>query len=170
MAVNFLFLLWPFCFFSFGRLYLEMFIGKFMDFEGSKRRSWTKGIFISYRNSKVRCIVCQGSSSVYHYYYSAGSRGGARGAHPPIFRPNWGPKGRKNFFWRPPPLPLSKCVDDWTPLPLSQGPALQCIIVFHLNELLLIVTRLVYCPYVRNFRYSLWFSWLVINYRQFCFK
>ena len=40
------------------------------------------------------------------------------------------------------------------PLPLSQGPALQFVIVFHLNELLLIVTRLVYYPYVRNFRYS----------------
>ena len=59
------------------------------------------------------------------------------------------------FGDRPPLLPLSKCVDDWAPPPLSQGPALQCIIVFHLNELLLIVTRLVYCPYVKNFRYSL---------------
>ena len=65
-------------------------------------------------------------------------------------------RAEKKFFWRPgPPLSLSKCVDDWVPLPLSQGPALQCIIIFHLNELLLIVTRLVYCPYVRNFRYSL---------------
>ena len=48
---------------------------------------------------------------------SGGSRGGARGAQPPlIFRPKWGPKGRKKFFsgrrpplsqgsgWRPPPL------------------------------------------------------------------
>ena len=35
---------------------------------------------------------------------SGGSRGGARGARAPpplIFRPNWGPKGRKNTFWRP---------------------------------------------------------------------
>ena len=37
---------------------------------------------------------------------SGGSRGGVRGAAPlprPIFRPNWGPKGRKNFFLRPVP-------------------------------------------------------------------
>ena len=35
--------------------------------------------------------------------YSGGSR---RGAHPPpvIFRPNWGPKGRNIFCFRPPPL------------------------------------------------------------------
>ena len=68
MAVNFLFgTVAILLFFSSGRLYLEMFIGKNMDIEGSKRRSWTKHIFISYRNSKVRCIVCQGSSSLYHY-------------------------------------------------------------------------------------------------------
>ena len=37
---------------------------------------------------------------------SGGSRGGARGPAPLIFRPNWGPKGRKKFFWRlrPPSL------------------------------------------------------------------
>ena len=39
---------------------------------------------------------------------SGGSRGGARGAQPPlIFRPKWGPKGRKKFFFEagvPPPL------------------------------------------------------------------
>ena len=36
--------------------------------------------------------------------YSGGSR---RGAHPPpvIFRPNWGPKGRNIFCFRPPPPP-----------------------------------------------------------------
>ena len=52
------------------------------------------------------------------------SRGGARGARPSppplIFRPNWGPKGRKNFFWRPSP-PLSQNLNYHpppTPLPL----------------------------------------------------
>ena len=33
---------------------------------------------------------------------------------PLIFRPNWGPKGRKNVFWRPGP-PLSKGLDDRLP-------------------------------------------------------
>ena len=46
-----------------------------------------------------------------------------------IFRPNWGPKSRKKFFWRPPPA-LSQGLDDQAPLisgsgwlgpPLSQG-------------------------------------------------
>ena len=40
--------------------------------------------------------------------FGGGCKGGARGARPPslIFRPNWGPKGRKIYiFWRPgPPL------------------------------------------------------------------
>ena len=44
-----------------------------------------------------------------------GSKGGARGVQPPpfIFRPNWGPKGQKIFFWRPPfpPPPLSQGLD-----------------------------------------------------------
>ena len=41
---------------------------------------------------------------------SGGSRVGARGARPLIFRPKWGPKGRKNFFGRrpPPPAPYMK--------------------------------------------------------------
>ena len=38
---------------------------------------------------------------------SGGSRGGARGARPLIFSPNWGPKGEKNFL-RPPPPPYLK--------------------------------------------------------------
>ena len=36
------------------------------------------------------------------------SRGGAGGAAPLSFRPNWGPKGRKNFFLRPSPPLLSQ--------------------------------------------------------------
>ena len=37
-------------------------------------------------------------------YNSGESRGETRGAPPLIFRPNWGPKGRKKLFLRPPPL------------------------------------------------------------------
>ena len=49
-----------------------------------------------------------------------------------IFRPNWGPKGRKTFFWRPSP-PFSKGLDDRyppPPLPLSHGLdlAVSCIV------------------------------------------
>ena len=33
------------------------------------------------------------------------ARGPAGPGPPLIFRPNWGPKGRKHFFLRPPPLP-----------------------------------------------------------------
>ena len=57
---------------------------------------------------------------------SGGSRGGARGGPPPlIFRPNWGPRGRKNFFWRlPPPPPPSKDLDDRPPLSQGLDPAL----------------------------------------------
>ena len=46
--------------------------------------------------------------------FSGGSRKGARGPGGPgarslfIFRPNWGPKGRKNCCWRPPPPVLSQ--------------------------------------------------------------
>ena len=49
--------------------------------------------------------------------------GGGRGALLLlIIRPKWGPKGQKQFFWRPgPPPPLSKGLDDRPPTPLSQG-------------------------------------------------
>ena len=36
---------------------------------------------------------------------------------PLIFRPKWGPKGRKKFFWRPPP-PLSPYLRAWMAGPL----------------------------------------------------
>ena len=40
-------------------------------------------------------------SCILVYIISGGSRGGARGTRPPpvMFRPNWGPRGRKKFFW-----------------------------------------------------------------------
>ena len=48
----------------------------------------------------------------YTLHCSGGSRGGAGGPGSPlIFRPNWGPKGRKKFFWRathPPPPNISR--------------------------------------------------------------
>ena len=48
---------------------------------------------------------------------SGGSRGGAWGPGSPlIFRPNWGPKGGKKFFWRPAPH-FSKGLDDPTHTP-----------------------------------------------------
>ena len=45
---------------------------------------------------------------------------GPGGPGPPYFRPNWGLKGRKKFFCRPPPPPLPKGLDDFPPS-LSQG-------------------------------------------------
>ena len=49
-------------------------------------------------------------STAHFVYNSGGSRGGAMGGRSPIiFRPNWGPKGRKNCFGdQPPPPPLSQ--------------------------------------------------------------
>ena len=42
-----------------------------------------------------------------------GEGAGGRGPRPSLsFRPNWGPKGRKKIFWRPPPSPtLSEGLD-----------------------------------------------------------
>ena len=54
---------------------------------------------------------------------SGGSRGGPKGGPPPpiIFRPNWGPKGRKKFLLPlPPPPPLSEGLDP----PLITGGSL----------------------------------------------
>ena len=40
-------------------------------------------------------------------------RGGSMGGLPLIFRPNWGPKGRKKNFWdRPQPPFLSQGLDE----------------------------------------------------------
>ena len=39
------------------------------------------------------------------------------GPAPLIFRPNWGPKGRKNVFWRPRPSPSIKGSGLPAPLP-----------------------------------------------------
>ena len=61
--------------------------------------------YIDSRKTKVHHIM----ADIEDYGSSGRSRGGARS--PPIFRPNWGPKGRENFFLRPPP-PLSQGLDD----------------------------------------------------------
>ena len=61
--------------------------------------------------NSTRSCVCR-CNHMHHVQYdllyqnSGGSRGGA--APPVIFRPNWGSKGQKMFFWRPafpPPQP-----------------------------------------------------------------
>ena len=77
---------------------------------------------------------------------SGGYRGGIRGARPLIFRPNWGPKGRKIFFFvffffetRHPPyhrvwmtapllIRLSGSATDQFPLPIA-----KCFTYLHLN-------------------------------------
>ena len=50
-------------------------------------------------------------------HYSGGSRGGAGGAPPLIFRPKWGPKGRKRIFLET----LFKDLDDLAPLTSRSG-------------------------------------------------
>ena len=60
---------------------------------------------------------------------SGGSRGGALGERPPplIFRPNWGPKGRKKFLGDRLPPPSSQFLDDQPPQqpPPSPSPYLK---------------------------------------------
>ena len=51
---------------------------------------------------------------------------GSEGPAPPpalIFRSKWGPRGRKQFFWRPAPPPYLRGLDD-PPPPLSIYPPL----------------------------------------------
>ena len=57
-------------------------------------------------SSLKRCIRPLWNSLLYNYLalYSDGSRGGARGPALPSLRPQWDPKGRKNFFETGPPL------------------------------------------------------------------
>ena len=54
---------------------------------------------------------------------------------PPNFRPNWGPKGRKKLFWRPPPPhpPPSKGLEDHSPLSQGLNSALLRIILREWN-------------------------------------
>ena len=82
---------------------------------------------------------------------------GQEPASPFIFRPKWGPKGRKKFFWGRPYPALSQGLDDRPP-PLISGSGSATAIVDVLtpsnNDLKLVQTRPVlfvslnYCPTV----------------------
>ena len=75
---------------------------------------------------KVHPLHCTSSGSNGHVKWSSGgSRGGTRGARAPlIFRPKWGPKGRKFFLETPPPLYLRVWM-TWSPLSQGLYPALS---------------------------------------------
>ena len=75
---------------------------------------------------KVLPLHCISSGSNDHVKWSSGgSLGGTRGAWAPlIFRPNWGPKGRKIFLETPPPLYLRVWM-TWSPLSQGLYPALS---------------------------------------------
>ena len=89
------------------------------------------------------CAWCQGESINYYWVYACSGSGlasdceiegtvcrdqwqiqGRDPGGPPflIFRPNWGPKGRKKFFGDRPPAPLSQFLDDQPPHQLSPPP------------------------------------------------
>ena len=75
-------------------------VGFLLHLESDQSRSWTfQGLFTK------RGGICKLSEAI---PFSGGSRGEVRGASLPpfIFRPNWGPKGRKKFETAPPPLSL----------------------------------------------------------------
>ena len=48
---------------------------------------------------------------------SGGSRGGGLGARPTYFKSKLRPEGPNKIFWRPPPPPFPKGLDDRAPLP-----------------------------------------------------
>ena len=59
---------------------------------------------------------------------------GPRGPAPsPIFRPNWGQKGQKIFFWRLPPL-ISGCGWPLPPLPHLKVWICQCHQHYHYHD------------------------------------
>ena len=69
--------------------------------------------------------VCDDEMHIVQWWIQGREPGGS---FPPFtFRPNYGPKDQNNFGGGPPPLPLSKGLDDWAST-LSQGldPALLC--------------------------------------------
>ena len=89
------------------------------------------------------CAWCQGESINYYWVYACSGSGlasdceiegtvcrdqrqiqGRDPGGPPflIFRPNWGPKGRKKFFGDRPPAPLSQFLDDQPPHQLPPPP------------------------------------------------
>ena len=84
-------------------------------------------------------------------------RGGARTPPPPpphthtlIFRPNRGPKGpKKIFFWRLPPPPLSKGLEDCPPL--SQGPNPPCHLLKISRKGLKLISKVALWKWFTNF-------------------
>ena len=93
--------------------------GFLLHLESDQSRSWTfQGLFTK------RGGICKLSEAI---PFSGGSRGEARGASlpPVIFRPNWGPKGRKKFEAAPPPLSQGlDGLDDCPPPPSLPPPIL----------------------------------------------
>ena len=86
----------------------------------------------------------------YTLHCSGGSRGGAWGPGSPlIFRPNWGPKGRKKIFWRAahPLLPIISRSGASTALPtLIMSSAIYYLylqVMFHEKDLLFRVSVIV---------------------------
>ena len=79
----------------------------------SKRLSTTSEFERFYKESRywlisVAAVFVSSPKGRESWVTSGGPRGGAGGPpplHPLIFRPNWGPKGRKNSFGRMPPHP-----------------------------------------------------------------
>ena len=91
--------------------------GFLLHLESDQSRSWTfQGLFTK---SGGICKLIEAIP------FSGGSRGEARGASlpPVIFRPNWGPKGRKKFEAAPPPL--SQGLDGLDDCPLPPPPSLR---------------------------------------------
>ena len=85
--------------------------GFLLHLESDQSRSWTfQGLFTK------RGGICKLSEAI---PFSGGSRGEARGASlpPVIFRPNWGPKGRKKFATAPPSLIAASGWSGWLPPP-----------------------------------------------------
>ena len=86
----------------------------------------------------------------YTLHCSGGSRGGAWGPRSPlIFRPNWGPKGRKKFYWRAahPLLPIISRSGAGTVLPtLIMSSAIYYLylqVMFHEKDFLFRVSVIV---------------------------
>ena len=62
---------------------------------------------------KTYPVYCEHALSVLQFAVADQGRG--PGGPPPIFRPKWGPKGRRNSFGRPPPPLISG--SGWPPPP-----------------------------------------------------
>ena len=95
--------------------YIHSFVGAFESLWLPEQARWVhlacSGFSASVLKERVFPFINQAWLDQYVVYwphsfncvFSGGSRGGARGeggpGPPPFFRPNWGAKGWKNFFW-----------------------------------------------------------------------